>query len=629
MRKLLLVLFLAVFSAAAWPARARQTGTASEPPATPAPAPEPEEKELAELMSIIEEETEVATKTRMNSDYVPGIVTVLEGDELEALGIETAGEALGLVPGVQATADVRGTATVLVRGLDFPFNVGNVQVLINSIAITRDDAGLNASSLMIPVEQIERIEFIRGPGSVVYGDYALMGLVNIITRRSGTRLRARADNYSWSGGARTAWQSPDKSWSTSASLSRYASNDAPPRRNGAEDDRWFGVVNFTRGGASLTAQGVKRDFDGLQNGPDQTYSEKSWALEGRYRRELSKILSAEGRVAYLDNSFDVFSQAFEGSVARGGFDVLWDGLARQSWLFGAEVTQSTTDVAANRPANLPPNAPRRVLIRDTTRDIISGVLQDRIDVTGNLAVTLGMRYDNYSDLKDRFTPRLTMLYRLSNKHIVKAQYAEGFRPPTFFEQFSPPPPNFVPRPFEFEYNATKELNYIYRSAGRVARVTLFHSIIRDILRPAGQVTLGTAASRGVELEWDQEVREWLKVSANVTRQKTRDPRGGPRDINLIAPDWMSNLSLFVRPLAKTLAGVRWNHIGERVDNDGYDTVDFTLSRQDVFFPGFDVRAGVKNAFDDDIAFLNVRPNATVAVMPFPGRSVFFQVSWKR
>ena len=57
-----------------------------------------EEKELAELLSIVKQETDVATKTRMNSDYVPGIVSVLEGDDLEALGIATAGEALGLVP---------------------------------------------------------------------------------------------------------------------------------------------------------------------------------------------------------------------------------------------------------------------------------------------------------------------------------------------------------------------------------------------------------------------------------------------------------------------------------------------------------------------------------------------------
>ena len=93
--------------------------------------PAEEQNELAELMSIVEQETEVATKTRMNSDYVPGIVTVLEGEELEALGIATAADALSLVPGMQATRDSRSSALVIVRGLDFPFNSGNIQILIN------------------------------------------------------------------------------------------------------------------------------------------------------------------------------------------------------------------------------------------------------------------------------------------------------------------------------------------------------------------------------------------------------------------------------------------------------------------------------------------------------------------
>src|ERR1043166_10083013 len=130
-----------------------------------------EEKELAELLSIVQQETDVATKTRMNSDYVPGIVTVLEGDDLEALGVATAGEALGLVPGIVPQLDDRASESVIVRGLDFPFNNGNILILVNSIPLSRQDAGINSSALSMPVEQIDRIEVIRGPGSVLYGDY--------------------------------------------------------------------------------------------------------------------------------------------------------------------------------------------------------------------------------------------------------------------------------------------------------------------------------------------------------------------------------------------------------------------------------------------------------------------------
>ena len=43
-------------------------------------------------MEILDEETTVATKTKLNSDYVPGMVTVLQGEDLEALGIARFGK---------------------------------------------------------------------------------------------------------------------------------------------------------------------------------------------------------------------------------------------------------------------------------------------------------------------------------------------------------------------------------------------------------------------------------------------------------------------------------------------------------------------------------------------------------
>ena len=208
------------------------------------PPPAEEQNELAELMSIVEQETEVATKTRMNSDYVPGIVTVLEGDELEALGIATAADALSLVPGMQATRDSRSSALVLVRGIDFPFNSGNIQILINGIALTRQDAGVNAAALLIPVEQIERIEIIRGPGSVIHGDFAFMGLVNILLRKDGVRVFGRLEtpHGSFDGGGHGAWHMGRAK--LAASLSRFTSDDTRASTNGIDEDRWFGLVNL-------------------------------------------------------------------------------------------------------------------------------------------------------------------------------------------------------------------------------------------------------------------------------------------------------------------------------------------------------------------------------------------------
>jgi outer membrane receptor for Fe3+-dicitrate len=88
-------------------------------------------QELQELLAVLDEETAVATKTKMNNDYVPGMVTVLHGDQMEALGVLTVAEALAIVPGIQVARLSTGEPTVKVRGVAFPFNAGNIKVQLS------------------------------------------------------------------------------------------------------------------------------------------------------------------------------------------------------------------------------------------------------------------------------------------------------------------------------------------------------------------------------------------------------------------------------------------------------------------------------------------------------------------
>src|SRR5688572_3349271 len=81
---------------------------------------EGDDEEFAELLDVLSEETEVATKTRMNSDYVPGIVTVLDARTLQATGVRTVWDALSFVPGVETWRDNSATPTLSVRGIPFP-----------------------------------------------------------------------------------------------------------------------------------------------------------------------------------------------------------------------------------------------------------------------------------------------------------------------------------------------------------------------------------------------------------------------------------------------------------------------------------------------------------------------------
>lgn len=589
-----------------------------------------EEKELADLLSIVQQETDVATKTRMNSDYVPGIVTVLEGDDLEALGIATAGEALGLVPGMVPQLDERASESVIVRGLDFPFNNGNILILVNSIPLSRQDSGINSSALAMPVEQIERVEVIRGPGSVLYGDYAFMGLVNIVTRKEATRLFARSESPHpfYELGARSQWSAAGTKFGVN--LSRYASNRAPdPANEGrATDDRWFGTASVEHGGFALTAETQRRSFSPTA-GP--LYSETSNAIDGKYTVAVTPHLRSESHLLYLKNDLNDTGSQFRGDLWRISTSATWD-VARQSILLGADYTTSNIDRGSHRvptPPGQPPGDPV-LLAANKTRKITGLTLQDQVEIGRKLSVVAGARYDSYSDFQSRTTPRAAIIFRANDHHIFKAQYAEGFRPPTFFELYTPPPPGASAH-YAFETNATTELNYVYRDAGRVGRLTLFRSVISNMIQPGGVLIPKDARATGEEAEWSQQVGEPVKIDANISHANTIDPRVSlTHDVSdQISPHWLANLSLFYRPAHSLVVGARYHYVGERAAGPGFKALDVTLSREDLFLRGLEVRAGVKNAANDQVTYFTRRPTGDISEFDYPGRSVWMQLSWKR
>ena len=576
----------------------------------------------------------MATKTRMNSDFVPGIVTVLEGDELEALGIGTAGEALALVPGMQSFLDVASSRSVIVRGLDFPFNSGNIRILLDGVPLARNDGGVNASVLLMPVEQVERIEVIRGPGSVVHGDFAFMGLVNIITRKEGSRafVRLETPHFSDTIGGRLATKIG--ATSLSATLSHFITQDAVAGGPDRDEDRWFGVLSAARGGFSLAAQLVQRAYNEAAQGrgPEGIpFNEHTWAVEGRYERDLLPKLHGEAALSLLRNDIYTFTQDYAGDQKKAAASLIWDGWSRQSWLVALDRNASTLDHGARRRPPQPgqPIGGLVTLVNDAERDITGLTLQNTVDLGASAKLTLGARYDSYSDLDSRITPRAALVWRVSDRHIVKAQYAEGFRPPTFFELYETPLPGSTPR-YPFETNRTMELHYVYRGPLTVARATVYRTVLSDMIRVGGVVLDQDARARGVELEWSRQLAPSWKIDANVSYVDTKDPRAGvPLQGNQVSAPVLGNVSLFYRPLPGLVLSSRWNHVGDPAGGDGYDLLDLTVSREQLFTPALSARFGLRNALDSDVTSLQQRPTGEISVTPFPGRSVWLQLSWRR
>ncbi|KYF52293.1 TonB-dependent receptor [Sorangium cellulosum] len=130
------------------------------------------------------EEVEAASRSTEAVEDAPGSVTIIPGQELRAMGYPTVAEALRGVRGLYTTYD--GAYTFAgVRGINLPGDFGNrMLTLLNGHSM--NDSWVNLSYFdylaRTDLEDVERIEIVRGPGSVLYGTGAFSGVVNIVTK---------------------------------------------------------------------------------------------------------------------------------------------------------------------------------------------------------------------------------------------------------------------------------------------------------------------------------------------------------------------------------------------------------------------------------------------------------------
>ena len=177
--------------------------------------------------AVLQEVVVTATRDQEEIRKVPANVTVITEEEIRDSGATNLVEILERQEGIQfrSYSGHEPLSVIDLRGMGGDSPYGKVQIQLNGRRLNRPDMA-SVNWFQVPLAQVERIEIVRGAGSVLYGDSAVAGVINIITRKGEGKptfhLSAAAGSYGLHD-EKAAVSGSEKKWSYAVSAEDYFS----------------------------------------------------------------------------------------------------------------------------------------------------------------------------------------------------------------------------------------------------------------------------------------------------------------------------------------------------------------------------------------------------------------------
>jgi len=661
-----------------------------------------DQDEFEKLLLVLNKYTKIATKTKLNSEFVPGIVSVFTRQEMDSRGLRTVRDALAIIPGIEISMDAVGYRQVIVRGVGESVASGNVKILINNISVN-DNISSNAEIIMdMPVEHLERIEFIRGPGSALYGEFAYTGVINVITRNQDKNIFFDiANNNTNSGGFHISWKSEDNDLDLHLSLVGSKTDGADiktgpdilygmglgdisyaPGKSNEKRNYSSGLFSVAYKNLSLVGQFISTNMGSHFNSsyalmPDNgktVFHKNAIFLESKQKIDITSDLHLVLKQGWLDFSYKdkdvlIYPPGFAGSYPEGmiatyftkeqrfnlSFDLTFSGFDSHNLFLSysykdIELADSWGELNFN-PLTFEPlpfikrfdDEKHNGFPIGQKRRLHSITFQDEYYILDDLTITSGLRFDSYSDAGNTLTPRVAAVYRLTSNHILKAQFASAFRPPSFMEMYLRNTPGLEGNPdIEPSEIDTYEICYIYKDNNILGKISIFNSDLdKIIINENGKYyNSGEANVYGTEIELEHPIGNMFKLNTNFSLLHTEDKKTNeeiPDTANILA-----NIALIFNPIKDVSLSILCRHTGKRnrknIDtrNDlpAFNTVDFSVCIYDIGLKELKIRAGIKNINDIDVLYPSpISEDMGFPIpsypedFPRPGREFWFKVSY--
>ncbi len=574
-----------------------------------------------------------ATRTARTQDQTLAAVTVIDREEIERLqpaslpDLLTGRAGLSLAnnggPGKSTSLFLRGTES------------DHVLVLVDGIKLGSATSG-GASLQDIPVEQIERIEIVRGPFSSLYGSEALGGVIQIFTRRPQGPFQ------------------PNFSASVGSERPRRASAGIGGRGGDAERGGWYAIQAAHQDTDGINAYRGPRNFDPDHDG----YRNTSLTVQGGYRfderwdAEL-RLFRAEGRNEYdgsLNNEADTVQQVVGGRVRYAANDRLRITASAgasadlsENFLDGVYSSHfDTRRKLGSLQADLGGDAGLLTLGYDWSGDEVDsntryardrrinrGVFGQWQQAFGRQSLQASARRDDDSQFGGETTGSLQWGWDFTEQLRLGASYGTGFKAPTFNElyfpgygnpELGPETSRSVELSLRGDHGRARWALHAYET--RIDDMIAFDASLGD---SGGPNNIDRARIRGIEAEGAVRLADW-DLRASLTRLDPRNDGDNPNRDNLLPRRARSSARIDAdRRFGAFSVGASAIGVGERYDNlanttrlGGYGLVDLRLGY--TLAPAWQLQLAASNVFD--------KRYETAALYNQPGRTWLLTVRYQ-
>lgn len=634
------------------------------------PAVDLTELPLEQLMH--REAVPVAQMAQQVSDS-PSAVSIVTAADIRAFGYRTLADVINSMRGLHTTYD-RRYQYMGGRGFGEPGDyAGRIMLLIDGYA-TQDSLFNQAyidESGLLDLELVERVEYVPGTGSVTYGNNAMLGIINVVTKKGRDFNAAQLSGEVSSHGGQKQRATYGKRFENGADVLLSASAldvrgrnlyfpayDTPTTNNGIAENqdgetnkRVFG--KFAYQGLTIEAAYVDRkkmlptnpSGSTAFNTPFSVRDENAF-LNLSYQTPLSSTLSSLSRFYSGHYAYDSWREFTEYSLdnekyGRRQYHGQWWGLDQKfvgNWfvdhtmVFGFEFRNDYRQ-QFRRTYLSPEKAAVEVFSDSLSRRTASFYLTDEYRINERWSLNIGTRYDDASDLAGNWSPRLAVIYKPTQQTTLKASYSEAFRMPHGYERFSysgtAVPEYVAATELALQHEFTRETRltaslYNYRQSG----LLIYSDAAGDY------VPEGNSRTQGLEVELERLWEGGVRSRGSLAWQNAQDVHGAEL-VN--SPHVLGKFNLSF-PLfdGAMRTGLEAQYLGSRLTLerrrlDGVGLANLTFSSERKWY-GLSASFSIRNLFDREyevVSPFDWRPDSGLPQdsLRMDGRTYWFQLNY--